>query len=65
MEQAVELVGELVKEHGIACDYERPGFLRVATPPAYVARMRHEVELVQRLGLDGIEWLDEKAVRAR
>ena len=31
MEQAVELVESLVREHKLECDYERPGFLRVAT----------------------------------
>ncbi|MGA2368893.1 MAG: FAD-binding oxidoreductase, partial [Dehalococcoidia bacterium] len=38
MERAVDLVGELVKEHKLDCDYELPGFLRIATTPAYVKR---------------------------
>jgi glycine/D-amino acid oxidase-like deaminating enzyme len=63
MEQAVDYVGELIAHYGIACDYERPGFLRVATSPAYVRRIREEIELAHRLGLTGIEWLDAQAVR--
>jgi glycine/D-amino acid oxidase-like deaminating enzyme len=65
MERAVDLVGELVAEHHLDCDYERTGFLRVATTPAYIKRIRDEVELVQSLGLEGIDWIDAKAVRER
>lgn len=65
MERAVDLVGELVAEHHLDCDYERTGFLRVATTPAYVKRIRDEVELVHSLGLEGIEWIDAEAVRER
>ncbi|MCS6963408.1 NAD(P)/FAD-dependent oxidoreductase [Thermoflexus sp.] len=63
MERAVDYVGELVARYRIDCDYERPGFLRVATSPAYVRRIRKEIELAHRLGLRGIEWLDAAAVR--
>lgn len=63
MEQAVDYVGELVARYRIDCDYERPGFLRVATSPAYVRRIREEIELAHRLGLTGIEWLDAASVR--
>jgi len=63
MERAVDYVGELVGRYRIECDYERPGFLRVATSPAYVRRIQHEIELAARLGLEGIEWLDAAALR--
>lgn len=63
MERAVDYVGELVARFRIDCDYERPGFLRVATSPAYVRRIRKEIELAHRLGLTGIQWLDAAAVR--
>ncbi len=62
-EQAVDYVGELIARYGIACDYERPGFLRVATSPAYVRRIQKEIELAHLLGLAGIEWLGAQAVR--
>jgi glycine/D-amino acid oxidase-like deaminating enzyme len=65
MERAVDLVGELVVEHRLDCDYERTGFLRVATTPAYIKRIREEVELVHSLGLEGVEWIDAKTVRER
>jgi glycine/D-amino acid oxidase-like deaminating enzyme len=63
MEQAVELVESLVREHKLECEYERPGFLRVATTPLYAKRIHEEVELAQRLGLEGIEWIDGEAAR--
>ena len=65
MERAVDTVGELVEKEKLDCDYTLPGFLRMATTPAYVKRIREEVELAQELGLDGIEWLDRDAARER
>jgi glycine/D-amino acid oxidase-like deaminating enzyme len=63
MEQAVELVESLVREHKLECEYERPGFLRVATTPLYAKRIHEEVELAQRLGPEGIDWIDTEATR--
>jgi len=65
MERAVDTVGELVAEEGLDCDYVRPGFLRMATTPAYERRIRREIELAHSLGIDGIEWLDGDAARER
>lgn len=64
MEEAVETLERLVGELGIDSDYERPGFLRVATTPSYVKRIRHEIALAEKLGLDGISWLERDEVRA-
>lgn len=64
MEEAVETLERMVGELGIDSDYERPGFLRVATSPAYVKRIQEEIELAHELGLEGIEWIDADAVRA-
>jgi len=65
MERAVDTVGELVATEGLDCDYVLPGFLRMATTPAYERRIRREVELAHSLGIDGIEWLDRDAARER
>ncbi|MGB5750450.1 MAG: FAD-dependent oxidoreductase [Desulfobacterales bacterium] len=59
MEQAVDYLRDLVTELGIDCDYEHPGFLRVATSEKYKKRILHEMELAHQLGLEGIEWLDK------
>lgn len=65
MERAVDTVGDLVAAEGLDCDYIRPGFLRMATTPAYERRIRREIELAHSLGIEGIEWLDRGAARAR
>ena len=58
MERAVDTLRDLVAELGLDCDYEHPGFLRVATSEKYKNRIMHEVELAHKLGLSGIEWID-------
>ena len=63
MERAVDYLRDLVAELGIDCDYEHPGFLRVATSEKYKKRILHEMELACKLGLKGIEWLDEAQTR--
>lgn len=60
MEKAVDLVAELVKTHNIDCDFEFPGFLRVATSPKLEKRIKHEIQLAHSLGIEGIEWLDKQ-----
>ncbi len=60
MERAVDLLQELINRYGIDCDYEHPGFLRVATSEKYKKRILHEIELAHSLGLEGIEWMDQK-----
>jgi len=59
MEQAVDLLRDLVAELNLDCDYEHPGFLRVATSEKYKVRIQEEIELVHKLGLEGIEWLEK------
>lgn len=65
MERAVDYVGELVQKYNIDCEYERNGFLRVATTPAYAKRIQHEVDLAHSLGIGGIEWLDAEQTAER
>ena len=57
MEKAVDLLRDLVAELELDCDYEHPGFLRVATSEKYRVRILEEIELVHKLDLEGIEWL--------
>jgi glycine/D-amino acid oxidase-like deaminating enzyme len=58
MERAVETTRDLITTLGIDCEYEHPGFLRVATSEKYRVRLLHEIEVAHSLGLTGIEWLD-------
>jgi len=57
MEQAVDLLKGLVATLPLDCDYEHPGFLRVATSEKYRRRILEEIELVHALGIDGISWM--------
>ena len=54
MEKAVDMLRDLVAELDLDCDYEHPGFLRVATSEKYRTRILEEIELAHKLGLDGI-----------
>ncbi|MDH5657632.1 MAG: FAD-binding oxidoreductase, partial [Spirochaetia bacterium] len=65
MERAVDLLQNLVSELNLDCDYEHPGFLRVATSEKYRKRLLHEIELANKLGLNGIEWLDQEETRTQ
>ena len=60
MERAVDYLHTLVTDLKIDCDYEHPGFLRVATSEKYKRRILKEMELAHELGLEDIEWLDKE-----
>ncbi|MEW5733358.1 MAG: FAD-binding oxidoreductase [Thermodesulfobacteriota bacterium] len=63
MEKAVDLTRDLITSLKINCDYEHPGFFRVATSPAYKKRILHEMELAHSLGLTGIEWIEKEQIQ--
>ena len=63
MERCVDELDRFIDEAGLVCDKIRPGFLRVATTPSYVKRLKRQVELMASLGFDGITWLDGAATR--
>jgi glycine/D-amino acid oxidase-like deaminating enzyme len=65
MERAVDGLEALIHRHALACDMTRPGFLRMATAEAHVRRLRHDLELIRSLGIEGISWLDRDAARAK
>jgi len=61
--RAVEHLGEMVAEHSIDCDYEKPGLFTVATSPAQVKRLQGEIRLGETLGVKGLRWLDASELR--
>ena len=63
MEQCVDRLEEFIDEAGLDCGKIRPGFLRVATTPAYARRLQKQVRLMSSLGFGGIEWIDADATR--
>lgn len=64
MESAIDALEAMVNEHKIDCDFERSGFLKVATSPAYERRIKDEIELFRSIGAKGFEWLDAAQVAA-
>jgi glycine/D-amino acid oxidase-like deaminating enzyme len=65
MERAVDYLDETIQREAIQCECIRPGFLRTATTEGYVRRIQHDVEMMQALGFQGIEWIDADAVQTR
>jgi len=63
MERAVDALRDRVAELNLDCDYEHPGFLRVATSEKYKKRILNEIDLAHSLGLTGIEWLERDQVQ--
>jgi glycine/D-amino acid oxidase-like deaminating enzyme len=61
--RAVRHLGDLVEEQGIECDYEKNGELGVATNPAQVGRLQAGIRLAQKLGIEGMRWLDARELR--
>jgi glycine/D-amino acid oxidase-like deaminating enzyme len=65
MMRAVDTLWELIQREDLDADAIRPGFLRVATTPSYLKKVRKEVELMNGLGFDDIYFLDERETRDR
>lgn len=63
MERAVDYVRDLIIRHQMRSDYEHPGFLRVATTPSHVRRIQHDLEILTRMGIGGLEWWGGERVR--
>ena len=55
MEEAVDYLDAFIGKHKLKCDYEKSGYLLVATSKAQIKRLEHEFKLAENLGLQGIE----------
>ncbi len=64
-DRAVTMVKDLVDELDFDCDYEHPGFLWVATSETQARRLHAELDLIDDLGIGGIERLDESGLEER
>jgi glycine/D-amino acid oxidase-like deaminating enzyme len=64
MEKAVDYLEEIIDSEQLDCQKIRPGFLRVATTPSYIKRLKHQVDLMQSLGFDGITWIEADEAKA-
>lgn len=62
-EEGQALVGRIVAEEGIDCDYRTPGTLSLALTEAELAEMRQRLATMQADGLSG-EFVDRQGVQA-
>lgn len=65
MERSIAALEGMLAEHSLDCDYERGGFLKVATTERYARRIRDEIATLEKIGIYGHRWLDAKEVDAR
>jgi glycine/D-amino acid oxidase-like deaminating enzyme len=65
MERAVDTLDDFILQNELDCDRTRPGFLRVATTPGYIKRLKNDIDLMKSLGFDGIDWIEADQVRSR
>jgi glycine/D-amino acid oxidase-like deaminating enzyme len=65
LERSITGLETMLAEHGLDCDYERSGFLKVATSPRYAGRIRDEIETLESIGIHGHRWLDPDELSAR
>lgn len=63
MEAAVDYLNELITSHKLDSDWERSGYLLVATSKRQARRLEHEFELARAWGLQGIERWDKAMLR--
>jgi glycine/D-amino acid oxidase-like deaminating enzyme len=65
LERCIAALEAMLAEHKLDCDYERTGFLKVATSARYAARIREEIAALEALGISGHRWLDRDELASR
>lgn len=65
MERSIAALETMLEEHALDCDYQRSGFLKVATTPRYAARIKDEIATLEALGIHGHQWIGPKELSAR
>jgi glycine/D-amino acid oxidase-like deaminating enzyme len=64
LEEAVDYLDEFIAKNKLDCDYERSGYLLVATSPAQITRLEHDFDIIRRWGIAGVErWERERLAK--
>jgi len=63
MERAADHLSQLIREHGIDCEYEDSSLLTVACNPAQVNRLQATIRLARQLGIEDIRPLDARELQ--
>lgn len=65
MERSISALEAMLSEHALDCDFERGGFLKVATSPRYATRIQGEIETLESLGIHGHRWIERDELDSR
>ncbi|MCJ8140973.1 NAD(P)/FAD-dependent oxidoreductase [Falsirhodobacter halotolerans] len=63
-DRSIDLIEEIVREEGIACDFRRSGKLKMASKPSHIAGLRANFDLIHREVDPQTRWLDRDELRA-
>jgi glycine/D-amino acid oxidase-like deaminating enzyme len=61
--RSIDDLGRFCTEHGVACDYEKTGFIGVALDDSQVARIEADRRAAEQLGLDDIRFIPGDELR--
>jgi glycine/D-amino acid oxidase-like deaminating enzyme len=60
MEESVDYLSDFISKHEIDCDYERSGYLMVATNKAQMKRLKEEFKAAEEMDFEGVEVWDKR-----
>jgi glycine/D-amino acid oxidase-like deaminating enzyme len=61
--RSIDSIGEFAAERGVACDYEKSGFIAVAMDDSQVPRVEADVRAAERLGLEDVRFIPGDELR--
>jgi glycine/D-amino acid oxidase-like deaminating enzyme len=59
----IKMVKNFIEENQIDCDFEYPGFIRVATSKLYEKRLFKEYQFALNIGIDDAKWLNKEEIK--
>jgi glycine/D-amino acid oxidase-like deaminating enzyme len=62
-DRSIDMIGELIAEENISCDFHRVGKLKLASKPGHIAGLRSNFELIQREVDPQTRWLEKSELR--
>lgn len=62
---SVHAIEKFTRENNIDCELEATGYFEIATNKSHLRRLRQDVEAAEKMNLEGWDYLDQAASRAR
>lgn len=63
--RSVHEIGKFTASHDIDCEYEPTGYFEIATNPAHLRRLQLDLQVAERMGLEGWEFHDARSAKAK